>query len=91
MVFDNEETNRRFALHFENKTDGYRFSDGQAKAYSVRARHMANQKKYLSYEDFETVLIAPNSFREKHRSKCDLFDVYISYESTANFIPEFGI
>ncbi len=89
MVFEDVESNYRFALHIENKTYGYRFSDGQAEGYSVRAQHMANKKEYLSYNDFETVLISPSAFREKYKPKCDLFDVYISHESIAEFIPEF--
>ncbi|MCF8469931.1 MAG: hypothetical protein K9G30_04045 [Parvibaculum sp.] len=90
MVFENTETKRRFALHCENKTEGYKFSDGQAEAYAIRAKHMANKAKYLNYEDYQTVLIAPNSFREKFRTECEAFEVHISYENIAKSIPEYS-
>lgn len=70
MVFEVTGSKQRFALHIENKKDNGKFADGQAEAYRIRALHMANKKEYLSYEDFETMLISPLSFRTKNRATC---------------------
>ena len=90
MVFEIAESKRRFALHIENKKDKGSFAEGQAEAYRIRAQYMMNKEEYLSYEDFATILVCPESFRERYRIKCDLFDAFISYEEVANFIPNFG-
>lgn len=89
LVFQIEANGKRFALHIENKRENGKFSDGQAEGYGPRARHMMSKDEYLDYSDFETVLIAPSTFRKKYREECDLFGAYISYEEIANFIPEF--
>src|SRR5258708_1300714 len=80
MVFEIEETKQRFALHIENKKDNGHFAEGQAEAYRIRAQHMANKMEYLSYEDFETILIAPAAFIGKYGAACNFFDTRISYE-----------
>lgn len=90
MVFETIDTGQRFALHVENKKDNGRFAEGQAEAYRIRARHMANKADYLSYEDFETMLISPLSFRAKYPTACDSFDCFLSYEDIAGFVSEFG-
>jgi len=89
LVFECKTSGERFSLHIENKKGSGKFLDGQPEGYEPRARFMLNTEKYLSYSDFETVLIAPSVFRENNRDKCDLFGVYISYEAIAAFIPEF--
>lgn len=79
----------RIALHIENKRDVSRFTDGQAQAYAPRARHMLGKADYLNYGDFETMLIAAVAFRNRFPSDCSLFDVFISYEEIAGFVPLF--
>jgi hypothetical protein len=78
MVFELLSDNRRFALHFENKTANGKFEYGQPEGYSIRAQHMANKPRYLNYQDYETILIAPIAFRGRYRAMCDLFGSYIS-------------
>lgn len=90
LVFQVADGGHRFALHIENKLAKSTFTNFQAEAYDFRARHMMNKPKYLSYSDFETILIAPLSFRDLYRSKSDLFDRYISHEDIARFVPAFG-
>jgi hypothetical protein len=90
MVFEVVKTKYRFALHIENKKSLGRFLEGQAEAYEARALHMMKRPEYLNYEEFETVLISPRSFRARYGTECDLFDSYISYEDVAKYIPEFG-
>jgi hypothetical protein len=50
---------------------------------------MMGMERYLNYTDFQTVLIAPNSFRAQNQKKSDLFHCFISYEDIGRFIPEF--
>lgn len=89
MVFEIADSKKRFALHFENKTNNGTFANGQAEAYQVRAKHMANKPEYLNYTDFETVLISPLSFRKRYPKLCECFNSYISYEDICKFVPEF--
>jgi hypothetical protein len=90
MVFVVTGTDKRFALHVENKRDNYKFNPGQAAAYAPRARHMLNRPDYLSHSDFQTVLLAPVAFRNRYAAEADLFDIFISYEEVARFIPQFA-
>jgi len=90
MVFEVISTRERFALHFENKRDHYKFNPGQAAAYAPRARHMLNRSEYLSHSDFQTVLLAPTSFRTRYAKESELFDVFISYEEVGQFLPSFA-
>lgn len=87
MVFEADAI--RFALHFENKRDDYKFSEGQAEDYEVRAAHMLQKAEYLNHSDFATVLLATSSFRARFPADCELFDVFISYEDIGTFVPEF--
>ncbi len=89
MVFATQAGEERFALHVENKRDHYRFNPGQAAAYEVRARHMLNKPEYLSHARAQTVLLAPLAFRDRHADDTALFDVYLSYEDVAAFLPAF--
>ena len=89
LVFEIEDSGKRFALHIENKKGNGKFLEGQPEGYEPRARFMMNDEKYLSYSEFETVLIAPLVFREKNEEKCNLFGAYIPYEEIAAFIPDF--
>jgi hypothetical protein len=90
LVFEIVDSKRRFSLHIENKRDNGKFAEGQAEAYRTRARHMANKQEYLGYQDFETILIAPQAFMKKYETACGHFDAHISYEDIALFVPEFA-
>ena len=89
MVFESVIGGRRFALHVENKRDTYRFNEGQAAAYEARARHMMGRAEFLNYRDFATVLLAPSDFKKRYKADSDLFEVFISYEEVARFLPTF--
>jgi hypothetical protein len=91
MVFEKLSDRRRFALHIENKRDNYKFNEGQAAAYTPRAKHMSNKVEYLDYSDFATILLAPRSFRERFASDSALFEVFIAYEEVARFVPAFSV
>ena len=89
LVFEDGVDGSRFALHIENKQD-VKFALGQAEDYETRARWMMATPRYLSYTDFQTMLIAPKSFRAQNRQAADLFHCFISYENIGRFIPEFA-
>jgi hypothetical protein len=81
---------KRFAIHIENKPTDGKLSLRQARDYRPRAAFMANHKRWLSYADFETVLLAPQSFIEANREAASQFDRQISYEELSADIPIFG-
>ena len=89
VVFERLDTQRRFALHIENKTASGRLTETQAESYEPRARFMMNEKGYLNHTDFTTMLIAPRLFGRNNWAKCALFDCYIPYDKIAKFIPAF--
>ncbi|MCG5079081.1 hypothetical protein [Paraburkholderia tagetis] len=78
-----------FALHIENKLENGSFTSGQPERYKSRVTYWLNNPKYGAYVDFETVLIAPHVFFEKHRIDGEKFDRYVSHEDIAKYLPEF--
>jgi hypothetical protein len=88
FVFDAE--GYRFALHIENKPPSGSLSFEQAHGYRRRATFKANTPQWLSYIDFETILLAPQAFIEANREAARQFDRTISYESAARFAPIFA-
>jgi hypothetical protein len=89
LVFEIPETQKRFALLVENKKGNGRFLNGQPEGYAPKGRFMMNQDKYLSFSDFETVLIAPRSFKKANSEQVDIFDSFIAHEDIAELVPEF--
>jgi len=90
--FEIKSTGVRYALVIENKKKHGKFEPGQAKDYERLASTMIQREKNtLRLDQFETVLIAPTSFRNSvlHREECDHFNAYISYEKISPHIPEF--
>jgi hypothetical protein len=80
----------RFALHIENKLASGSFTPEQPEMYPIRAEQWKGLARYENYQDWETVLVAPRAFYERNKEKADMFNRYISHESIAEFIPEFG-
>lgn len=89
LVFEDGPAGDRFALHVENKLANGKFLAGQAEGYEPRARFMANQERFLSYQDFATILIAPTDFRNANLSLASFFDAFIAYEELAEWISDF--
>jgi hypothetical protein len=89
LVF--EADGSRFALHIENKPPHGKLGIKQAADYRRRAAFMANDARFLSYSDFETVLVAPAEFIARHSDCVKQFDRSITYEQVAEFAPLFGI
>jgi hypothetical protein len=79
----------RFALHLENKLANGSFTLLQPEAYRARAAAWAGKQKYGDYEEWETVLVAPQAFYEKNQYDSMKFDRFVSHEQIAPHIPEF--
>lgn len=90
LFFVFEAESYRFALHIENKLPNGNLSFQQAFGYRRRATFKANAPGWLSYVDFETVLLAPEAFIEANLETARQFDRTISYESAARFAPIFA-
>lgn len=81
----------RLALHIENKLGSGKFTDLQPQMYRPRAEQWLGKDKYQNYTDFQTVLVAPNAFRERNANQVAMFDVFVSHEDIAAYIPEYGV
>ena len=89
MVFEASD-GYRFALHFENKPPHGVLRPNQGEAYAKRAEFLSGHPRYLSYQGWETAIIAPQAFIHRHADRCRPFDRTITYEAIADWIPLFG-
>jgi hypothetical protein len=87
MPRDNQK-NKRYAIHIENKPDHGIWREDQAANYRKRA---INQMIPWRYVDFQIVLIAPISFIARCPEEVGHFDVVVSYEDISLFIPQFSV
>lgn len=92
LAFEESNSKKRFALHFENKIENSTFQPNQAESYDCRARHMLTNTKSatLRCTEFDTILIAPASFHAAYEGQCAHFGCFIAHEEIARFIPQFG-
>lgn len=81
---------RRFALHIENKPPHGKLLMKQAADYRRRAIEMAGKDRFLRHDDFATLLLAPNSFLQRHTECAEQFDALVSYEEVSHEIPLFA-
>lgn len=77
----------RAALHIENKLSGGKFTKLQPEMYAARALKWMRDPKYGNYDIAKTVLIAPNTFLAKNATEAQKFDVSISHEELAAYLP----
>lgn len=90
LVFEHPHTFARFALHVENKTAEGSFTENQAESYACRAAYMMTKHRDLfGYTAFDTLIIAPRAFKQRHEWECNLFGSYLSYEEIGEFLPAF--
>ena len=89
VVLGFSNSDKRIALHIEDKPPHGKFTPNQYLNYEKRAKFMANKVQYMNYYDYTTVLLAPNSFLTKNSDKVKYFDSLISYEDVSKFIPLF--
>ena len=51
---------------------------------------MAGKARYLSYDDFATILLTPRAFALRHPDEAKQFDTVVAYEDLAKAIPLFA-
>ena len=81
---------RRLALHIENKLAGGRFTPYQPEMYATRAEAWRMVEKYGNYDEWETILIAPLSFKARNEDDARKFMSFIAHEELAEYEPAFG-
>lgn len=80
----------RVALHIENKPSHGKLTHEQSIHYRRRAAYKAFTSDWLTYSDFECILLAPMRFLERNADQAALFDRTITYENVAIFVPLFA-
>lgn len=90
IILEDLDTRCRFALHVENKLANGKFGPSQPRLYRERAEDWRFVPKWGNYDEYEIVLIAPRTFRDRNAEKADTFDVFVPHEDIAAFVPEFG-
>jgi hypothetical protein len=87
LIFKDQSTGERFAIHIENKPSLGRWEPHQPENYRKRATNRMSNWRYV---DFQVLLIAPMSFIAASITELDHFDIAVSYEALSTFVPEFG-
>ena len=85
-----DENNHVLAIHIENKLASGKFTDRQAQMYAQRAAHWVGKPRYGNYSEFETVLLAPQVFKDNNSDLANRFGCFISHEQVAQHIPLFA-
>jgi hypothetical protein len=80
----------RIGIHIENKLVSGRFTPYQPEMYAARAEAWRGNLDYGNYDEWETVLIAPQAFFDKFNPEARKFISFISHEELAKKIPAFG-
>jgi hypothetical protein len=81
---------KRIGFHIENKLASGSFTPHQPEMYAVRAEAWRKNSDYGNYDEWETVLIAPQAFFEKFKSDASKFISFISHEELAKRIFSFA-
>ena len=81
---------KRIGFHIENKLALGSFTPHQPEMYAVRAEAWRKNSDYGNYDEWETVLIAPQAFFEKFKSDARKFISFISHEELAKKISVFA-
>ena len=90
LVFGLPGSDKRIALHIEDKPPHGKFTPNQYINYNRRAEFMMNKLQYMNYQEFATILLAPACFINENQDQVSHFDCLILYESVAHRIPEFA-
>jgi hypothetical protein len=89
LLVVSDRSGRLLGLHIENKVGAGKFTDLQPEMYAHRATHWIGNPRYGGYADFETILIAPEVFRERNAAQAALFGCFVSHEAVAQHVPLF--
>ena len=76
-------------IHIENKVGAGKFTNLQPEMYAQRAAHWLEKPHYGGYVDFETVLVAPDAFRQRNAVQAEHFGCFISHEAVGHHISLF--
>ena len=88
VILQHRHSDKRLAIHIENKLANGHFTKYQPQLYPIRAESWKNTDKFQNYSDFVTVLVAPDAFYHKYSVQAKPFDHYVSYESLKDYLPE---
>jgi len=88
FVFKSE-PERRLALHIENKLASGRFTPFQPEVYAARAERWIRDPSYGNYDEWDTVLLAPLSFRRRYAAIAQRFGTFIAHEEVVDYVPSF--
>jgi len=91
LLIVSDQAGQLFGVHIENKTDSATFTDLQPEMYPHRASHWIGNAHYGGYSDFDTILLAPEAFKQRHPSQAALFGRFISHETVGEYIPLFRL
>jgi hypothetical protein len=89
LLIIRDRDSRTLGIHVENKVGAGKFTDLQPEMYSYRAAHWVGNRKRGGYTDFETVLLAPEAFRQRNAAQAAFFGCFISHETLSKHIPVF--
>ena len=89
LVVVSDRSGQLLGIHIENKVGAGKFTDIQPEMYAHRAAHWIGNPRYGGYTDFETVLLAPELFRQRNAAQATLFGCFISHEAVGQHIPLF--
>jgi hypothetical protein len=88
LILQDDVTGERFALYIENKPPHGKWRPNQPENYRKRA---IDRMRSLRYVDFQTILLAPTVFIARHPMEAAHFDMVLTYEEVAAYVPEFRI
>lgn len=89
LLVVSDQNARLLGIHIENKVGAGKFTDLQPEMYAYRAAHWIGNLHYGGYTDFDTVLLAPEVFRQRNASQATLFGCFISHEAVGQHIALF--
>jgi hypothetical protein len=90
LLIARDKNDTLLGVHIENKLGSGKFTDLQPEMYPHRAAYWLGNPRYGGYTEFDTVLVAPEAFRQRNTSQVLLFGCFVSYESVATFVPMFA-
>jgi hypothetical protein len=90
LVVLSNDAGQRVGIHIENKLAGGTFTPYQPEVCAARADAWIGKTKYGNYHSWETVLVAPTSFYQRHQSDARKFKAFIAHEELAVKVPSFA-
>ena len=86
LILTNSE-GAHLGVHIENKKLGGSFTDNQPELYAARAEAWRGSEHHGSYDEWETVLIAPAAFISAYPVDARKFITRVTHEQLADRLP----